>query len=169
VEEDRDFLRARTTHSVERVAQGAAAGLLCSFGLEGFEQRIWDTENRSGYESLSKQQRLYSAVFECDAEINNGGLAQYFVNSAGNHWRDAVAGFKAMGFKERLDILNQAIAMFGGDGPSIDRSVRQDQLSKLYKRNDRIFEELESRYSKSSEVVEVLAARFVIENSEGFR
>lgn len=168
-DEDRDFLRARTNHLEERVAQGASAGLLCSFGLEGFEQRIWDTEKRSGSEALSQHQKLYSAVFMCDAEINNGGLAQYFVNSSGDRWRDAVAGFKAMGCKERLDLLKEAIAMFGTDGPSLDRSVRQNQLSKLYKRNEALFEELESRYYKSSEVVEVLAARFVLENPEGFR
>ena len=105
-EEDRDFLRGYMKHPDERVAQGAAAGLLSSFGLEGFKQRIWDTEQRSGYESLTEQQRFYSAVLMCDAEINNGGLAQYFVNSSGDRWQDALAGFKAMGFKERFAVLN---------------------------------------------------------------
>jgi len=168
-EEDRDFLRVRTTHLEQRVAQGAASGLLCSLGLDGFEQRIWGTEKRSGYKALSGHQRLYSAVFMCDAEINNGGLAQYFVNSSADHWRDAVAGLKAMGFKERLGVLNEAIAMFGADGPSTDRSIRQNQLSKLYKRDDSIFEHLDSLYYKSSEVVGVLTARFVIANPESFR
>lgn len=168
-EEDRDFLRARTTHPEGRVAQGAAKGLLCSFGLEGFERRIWEAEERSGYASLSEGQRFYSAVFMCDAEINNGGLAQYFVNSSGDHWRDAVSGFKTMGFKERLSIVNEAIALFGGDGPSTDRAIRQKQLSKLYKRDDAIFDALDSRYYKSQEVVEVIASRFVLEKPEAFR
>ncbi|MHB1309189.1 MAG: DMP19 family protein [Limisphaerales bacterium] len=167
--EDRDFIRSRMTHPEERVAQGAAAGLLCSFGLEGFQRRIWDTEKQSGYESLTEDQRFYSAVFVCDAEINNGCLAQYFVNSSGDRWRDALAGFKAMGFQERLTVLNEAIARFGGTGPSADRSIRQDQLSKLYKRDDAIFDALDTRYYKSSEVVEVFASRFVLENPEGFR
>jgi HEAT repeat protein len=168
-EEDRDFIRSRTTHSEEQVAQGAAAGLLCSFGLEGFERKIADTESRLGYDMLTEHQRLYTAVSTCDAEINNGGIAQYFVNSSGNQWRDALAGFKAMGFKDRFSILNEAVAMFEGASPSTDRSIRQDQLSKLYKRNDAIFEALESRYYKSAEVVQVLASRFVLENPEAFR
>lgn len=168
-EEDRDFIRSRTEHPEERVAQGAAAGLLCLFGLEGFEQRIWDTEKQSGYESLTEHQRLYSAVCMCDAEINNGGLAQYFVNSSADRWRDALAGFEAMGFHERLTVLNEAIAKFGGAEPSIDRGMRQDQLSKLYKRDDSIFDALDTRYHESSEVVEVFASRFVLENPEGFR
>jgi hypothetical protein len=168
-DEDRDFLRSRTAHSEERVAQGAASGLLCSFGLDGFEQRIWDAEERSGYEALSERQRFYNAVFMCDAEINNGGLAQYFVNSSGDHWRDAVAGFKAMGSKERFGILQEAIAIFGSDGVPKDQSVRQQQLSKLYRRDDTIFDELNSRYNESTEVVEVLTARFVLANPEDFR
>jgi HEAT repeat protein len=168
-EEDRDFIRGRTTHPEERVAQGAAAGLLCSFGLEGFEQRIWDAEQRSGYESLTEHQRFYSAVSMCDAEINNGGLAQYFVNSSGDRWHDALAGFKAMGFQQRLAVLNEAVAKFGGAGPSTDRSIRQDQLSRLYKRDDSIFDALDNRYYESSEVVGVFASRFVLEHPEGFR
>ncbi len=168
-EEDRDFIRSHATHPEEQVARGAAAGLLCSFGLEGFEQRVWDAEKRSGYESLTDQQRLYSAVFMCDAEVNNGGLAQYFVNSSGDRWHDALAGFKAMGFQERLTILNEAVAKFGVTGPSTDRNMRQDQLSKLYKRDDSIFDALDSRYFKSSEVVEVFTSRFALENPEGFR
>lgn len=167
-ESDRDFLRQRLTHPEERVAKGAAAGLVSSFGLEGFEQRIWDVEKKNGIAGLTDQQRLYRAVFICDGEINNGGLSQYFVNSSGNDWRDALAGFKAMGFTERLNILAEATGKFGPTGPSPNRSLRQDQLSKLYKRDDTLFEALESRYYKSTEVVEVLASRYVLEHPKGF-
>lgn len=167
--EDREFLTARLTHSEDRVAEGAAAGLLCSHGLEGFEKRIWKSEENSGYGSLPDHQRYYSAVFMCDAEINNGGLAQYFVNSSGDHCRDALAGLEAMGSKERLGVLREAISLFGPDGPSQDRDNRQEQLSKLYKKNDSIFEALDTRYYNSAEVVEVLATRFVLANPNSFR
>lgn len=166
---DRDYLRSFATHNEERVAEGAAAGLLCSVGLDGFQERIWDVEERRGYESLTAQQRLYSAVFMCDAEIRNGGFAQYFVNSSGDRWQDALAGLKAMGFQERLTIFHEALAKFGSAGPSTDRNVRQEQLSRLYKRDDAIFESLESRYYNCSEVVEVFTSRFVLESPEGFR
>jgi len=168
-EEDRDFLRSRMTHSAEEVAEGAAKGLLCSFGLEEFAQLIWDTADRDGIGALSQHQRYYAAALECDGEVRNGGFSQYFVNSSGDHWRDAVAGFKAMGFKEQLGIVQEAIGIFGADGPSPDRNERQKQLSKLYKRNDAIFQELESRYYKSSEAFTVLATRYVIANPYGFR
>lgn len=167
--EDREFLSTRLNHAEDRVAEGAAAGLLCSHGLEGFEKRIWKSEENSGYGSLPDHQRYYRAVCMCDAEINNGGLAQYFVNSSGDHWRDALAGLEAMGSKERLGVLREAISLFGPDGPSGDRDNRQEQLSKLYKKNDSIFEALETRYYNSAEVVEVLATRFVLANPDSFR
>ena len=166
---DREFLSAKLTHSEDRVAKGAATGLLCSHGLEGFEMRIWESEQKSGYDSLPDHQRYYSAVFMCDAEINNGGLAQYFVNSSGDNWRDALAGLEAIGSKDRLGVVREAISLFGPDGPSEDRDKRQDQLSKLYKKNDSIFEALESRYYKSAELVKVLAIRFVLANPDSFR
>jgi hypothetical protein len=166
---DREFLSTRLTHSEDRVAGGAAAGLLCSHGLEGFEQRIRESEEKSGYDRLSEHQRFYSAVFMCDAEINNGGLAQYFVNSSGDHWRDALAGLEAMGSKERVGVLREAISLFGLDGPSEDRDNRLEQLSKLFKKNDSIFDSLETLYYDSSEVIEVLATRFVLANHDSFR
>jgi len=167
--EDREFLTVRLTHPEERVAEGAAAGLLCSHGLDEFEKRIWETEEVSGYGSLSDHQRYYSAVFMCDAEINNGGFAQYFVNSSGDNWRDALAGLEAMGFTDRLAVVREAILLFGPGGPSENRNQRQDQLSKLYKKNDSIFDALESRYYNSDEVVDVLAKKFVLANPESFQ
>ena len=105
----------------------------------------------------------------CDAEINNGGLARYLRNSIRDHWRDGVTRFKAMGFKERLGVLKEAITLFEVDGPSGDRGKRQNQLSKPYKKNDAIFDELESRYNRGSGVIEVVATRFVLVNSGSFR
>lgn len=167
--EDSSLLRNFTTHADEYVAQGAAAGLLCLFDLDGFERKILDKEKQAGFGALSEHQKYYSAVFMCDAEINNGGLAQHFVNSSGDYWREALAGFEAMGFREKFGALKEAIALFGDNGPSSNRSVRQDQLSKLYRKSDAIFEALDSRYYDSSEVVEVLTARFVLENPESFK
>ena len=168
-EEDRDFLRSRMNHPEGIVAQGAAAGLLSSSGLEGFEQRIWDAEEKSGNGSLTEQQRFYSAVFTCNAEVNNGGLAQYFVNSSGDNWQDALAGFQAMGLKEHSAVLNEAIAKFGSSKPSADRSRRQEQLSKIYKRDDSVFDELDTRFYGITEEVEVAATRFVLESPAMFR
>ena len=167
--EDRELITSKLDAPEAPVAEGAAAGLLHSYDLHGYKERIWETQDKSGYDSLLTPQRYSSAVFMCDAEINNGGLAQYFVNNDGDYWKDAIAGLEAMGSIERLGVLKEAVSFFGPDGPSENRKRRQDQLSRLYQKNDTIFEELESRYYKSSEVLEVLVSRYVFSNPESFK
>jgi HEAT repeat protein len=167
--EDRDKLTSYLDHPENEVARGAGAGLLASHGLEDFQQKIWDKEEKSGIQSLSTDQQYVSAVLVCDGEINNGGFSQYFVNSSGNDWKHALAGLEAMASTERLRLLKEALAVFGPNGPSEDREKRQHQLSKIYGKNDTIFENLESQYYKSNEHLDPLIARFVIAHAESFR
>lgn len=166
--EDVSLLEKMLSHSEERVAEGAAAGLTCVHGLDGFEDRIWSTEGDSRA-SLSIPQRRFSAVHMCDAEIRNGGISQYFFNSSGDQWKDALAGFEAMGCVERASILRDAIRPFGPSGPSEDRDIRTEQLSRLHKKNGELFDALETRYYASKEVIAVGAVRYVIQNPEAFR
>jgi len=53
------------------------------------------------------------AVFWCNAEVNNGGLHQFFSNSTGILAPEAVEGFKALGLSERGSLITQAVALFG--------------------------------------------------------
>ncbi|HZJ14497.1 MAG TPA: DUF4375 domain-containing protein [Chthoniobacteraceae bacterium] len=167
--EDRPFLEARMTHAEERVAEGAAAGLLAANGLDGFQKRLWDKESSDGFSALSSAQKHYSAVSMLDEEINNGGHSQYFVNSSGDYWRDALAGLEAMGFKERAAILRDAVGKFGKTAPSTDRRIRQEQVAKLARKDGALFGALDDRYYKCAEIVEVLATRYVITNAEAFK
>ena len=167
--EDRPFLEARMAHSEDRVAEGAASGLVASQGLEGFQQQLWDKESADGFNALSLPQRHFSAVNMLDGEVNNGGHAQYFVNSGGDHWKKALEGLEAMGCAERAVILREAIGKFGKNGPSINRQTRQLELAKLARKDDTLFESLDSRYYKCSEVIDVATARYAIHNAEAFK
>lgn len=167
--EDREFLRARASNPQKDVARGAWNGLLCSYGLEDFETRMWQKEKSLGYEALSQGQKLYRAVLACDNEINNGGLAQYFVNGSGDRWQQAGDGLAAMGMMDRLAILKEATAFFGEEGPSVKREIRQEQLAKLFRENDSLFKDLDSRYYEIPEEVQVLCSRYVLEHPEDFR
>ena len=167
--DDRSFLEARLNSSEPRVAEGASAGLIASFDLEGFEQRAWEVESKSGFSALKPAQKHYLAVLMYDGEVNNGGLSQYFFNSSGDEWRNALAGLEAMGFTERLAVLREAIAKFDKDGPSPDRERRQEQLAKLARKNEALFDALDDRYYKSKEVIEVLAKRYVLKNADAFK
>lgn len=168
--EDRQLLEEYTNHSNRQIAEGAASGLIVHNGLKGFSERIERKEESGGIQALSINQRYYVAVFELDGEVNNGGLSQYFVNSSGDHWRDALAGLEAMGFKERTAILREAVGAFGTTtGPSANRDQRQDQLAKLERRNEHVFDDLDNRYFDCKEMVEVKTVQYVLHNPDGFK
>ncbi len=76
--EDRPFLRQRTTSPVPEVASGASDGRISSLGLAGLEDRI-EKKEQTGNEPLSKEQKLYVAVEDCDAEINKWGACPVFL------------------------------------------------------------------------------------------
>jgi hypothetical protein len=169
VPEDQKTIEQFLSHRETIVARGAAGGMLASDGLDGFEERIWATMKDRGVDALNVSQRRYQAVLAFDAEVNNGGLSQYFFNSSGDEWQAALAGLEAMESKERLAILREAIEKFGPTGPSTDRRERMVQLSKLARGDEAVFDGLDSRYYKSSEVVAVLATRYVLKYREAFR
>lgn len=167
--DDLSLLQSRTAHTDQTIAEGAAGGLLASHGLEGFREKIWNEESNGGVPALSIPQQHFSAVTDLDAEVNNGGHSQYFVNSSGDQWKQALAGLEAMGCTERAAILREAVRTFGASGPSIDRKARQEELSKLARKDDELFDALDSRYYESKEIIDVFATRYVIANADSFK
>jgi hypothetical protein len=157
------------SHEDKVVASGAAAGLLTSHVLNGYQDRIWSTLRQRGADALTGAQRQCYAVTSFNGEVNNGGLSQYFFNSSGNEWRAALAGLEAMEFTERQAVLREATAKFGKSGPPVDRGERMEQLSELGRADETLFSELDSRYYRSAEVVDVFVTRYVLKNPEAFR
>jgi hypothetical protein len=151
--------------SNERAARGAAAGLLALADLEGFE-KLWEGLE---YEDLMLVQRRYIAVRNMDAEVCNGGLSQFFFNTAGDLWRDALDGLRVMGMTERATLLTEAVAKFGATPPSENRPKRMRQLSKVSQVDRGAFDALDKRYYASKETVVTALARYVLANAEVFR
>ncbi len=165
---DETLLEANTRHSERNVSDGAATGLLSYHGLGDFKKKIWDDEAR-GNKPLTREQQMYLAVYMLDAEINNGGHSQYFFNSTGDDWQDALDGLKAMGFEDRASIFQKSLDYFGSHGPSSDRKTRQTQLSKIYQKHEADLNKLDSQYYDSKESIEVGLIRFVIHNASKFQ
>ena len=167
--EDEGFLKLRTDSPDDIVASGAVNGLIALANLEGCDQRAWDSLKAHGFSALNPQQQHFVAVLIFDGEVNNGGLSQYFFNSSGDYWQEALAGLKTMGSSERLAVLSEAVAKFGKDGPARDRERRQEQLAKLERKGDAVFNPLDDRYYKCKEVIYVLAKKFVLNNADAFK
>jgi hypothetical protein len=67
---------------------------------------------------------VFLAIWELHAEVHNGGLRQYFLNSTGQSAPFVCKALDAIGAKETKPLLEAAIAAVGPDIPWNDDSER---------------------------------------------
>ncbi|QJE98236.1 DMP19 family protein [Luteolibacter luteus] len=67
-------------------------------------------------------------VEDFEAEINNGGFDQFFLNSHGDHAAETAEALKRIGALHTAAILERTIARFPGGAPSRNWKTRQDQM-----------------------------------------
>ncbi len=100
-----------------------------------------ESEYKGSLARFSRQQQLILGILWYQAEVNNGGHDQFYFNSTGIVWREALAGLEALRLPEFVAILKESASYLGGE-PDADRTTRQKQLEK-YKPD---FEQLDTRF-----------------------
>lgn len=98
-----ETFRSELKSPTERVQEAAAEALAVLSGVANAREVVFDALENHGFAHLSTPQQHYYAVFVYDAQVNNGGHSQYFVNSSGDHWKSAIEGLKAIGADARED------------------------------------------------------------------
>lgn len=163
-----DLFRSELKSSNDKVQVAAAESLAVLSGVTNARDVVFDALDKSDFDSLAPPQKHYYAVLIYDAEVNNGGHAQYFVNSSGDHWKHAIEGLKAIDANGRAMILHKATALFGSNGPSENNHSRHQQLAAFSAQQDKSLDELDSRYYASEEHVDALLARYALHHKEHF-
>lgn len=110
---------------------------------------------------FSHPQRLVFAVFWYRSEVNNGGHRQFYYNSTGIVWKDALEAFRALEEPEFTSVLAESAARLGGS-PSLDRQVRNEQLDTLapdFNDLDERFYETESKVDLDDRIMSFIHAR----------
>ena len=91
---------------------------------------------------MTDAERVFICIWQLEAEVNNGGFAQYYTNSAGDLAADAPAALEAIGATHTASIVRAANAAFPG-GPPRDRDARENAFDVIA---DGAFEELDGRF-----------------------
>ena len=99
---------------------------------------------------FSKEQRHVFACAWYLSEVNNGGHDQFYSNSTGIVWKDALAGFQAIGLNKFADLIVESARRLGGT-PSFDRKERMAQLEKT----KTVFDDLDDRLYDLEDEIEV--------------
>jgi hypothetical protein len=78
-------------------------------------------------------------------EVQNGGFHQFFVNSAGDFWKDVLNGLAAVGDAEGLALFRKVLSIFPDSSSSEDRDNRLDELEKMEEQNeDKVWDHFKS-------------------------
>lgn len=110
---------------------------------------VWWTVNiydgvdayESSLSAFSKPQRLVSAVIWYQSEVNNGGHDQFYYNSTGIVWRDALEAFRTVGLRRFEKVLSDSADRFSRP-PSLGRDERNEQMDS----DAPEFDDLDSRF-----------------------
>lgn len=143
-ENDLKILEKYLEHKDDRIVECAIEGW---YAHCQFHQRFRDPEvilKNKGWTALTVPERHLLAVKFLDLEIRNGGFAQYYFNSYGDNWKDALEGLLVIGATARHAIMMRTVQKFGTVGPSQNRSTRGKQLANIANREVDPFE-LEDR------------------------
>jgi HEAT repeat protein len=160
--------QAELKSSNKKAQEAAAEALAVLSGVANAREIVFEAMDNQEFDQLPAPQQHYYAVFIYDAEVNNGGHSQYFVNSSGDHWKSALEGLKAIGANARAKILHEAAALFGAAGPSVDNDLRHRQLAAFSARQDMSLDEWDGRYYSCDENIEALLAQYALKNKEHF-
>jgi hypothetical protein len=88
---------------------------------------------------------IVALINALEAEVNNGGLDQFFYNSAGDNTAEIIQALEAIGAARMAEIVKRAAAKFPSGMPPKDRFARQDILLEISP-NGEAFEELDGEF-----------------------
>lgn len=148
--------------------EDVVAGTIETYQLLEPMYDLIDLSNDLTYEYTAKQfscpMRLIFAVDSYMAEVYNGGHDQFFFNSTGVVWRDALEGLEAIGAQAAASILKRAIGRFDCKIPD-DADERRKMMDDL---EDGIFEEDDQAFYDMSKNIEELEKIYIQQNANAF-
>lgn len=114
----------------------------------------------------SEVQRVFSAVWELEAQVNNGGFDQYFLNSDSDIIGFAPTALKSIGALACAEIVQSAIELIA---PLPDTQAgRHDALDALSEKQSEMLEFADSKFFEYPDDLTTLLFNFVALHPEAF-
>ena len=148
--------------------EDVVAGTIETYQLLEPMYDLIDLSDNLTYECTAKQfsrpMRLIFAVDSYMAEVYNGGHDQFFFNSTGVVWKDALEGLEAIGAQVAASILRRVIGRFDCGIPD-DADERRKKMADL---EDGIFEEDDQAFYDMSGNIEELVKIYIQQKANAF-
>jgi HEAT repeat protein len=150
------------------LARRASEALALLYGVSDPFGVVANRYDRDGFDALTAPQKHYFCASVFRDQVNNGGLAQYFVNTSGNLAREALAGLDAISAPHAASVMRRAMALFGPNGPSPERDARHDQLASLTSAQDDEMDALSDKFCRDEDRIDLQLLDFVRHHSQHF-
>jgi uncharacterized protein DUF4375 len=124
---------------------------------------------RFDYNELSHPERVFRAIWELEAEVNNGGFEQYFSNSSGELAPHVVDALRVIGAPAMADIVQGAIDAVGPSTAWHDDDARQAHIDALAPETRIELDSCDQRFMAYPENLMELLYRYVCENRNDIR
>ena len=82
-------------------------------------------------QATSAGERMVFALTWLAREVGTGGFYQFFTNTAGDFWRDALTGLRILGDHEGHRRFQEILSIFPNSAPSAERRTRLQEIREL--------------------------------------
>jgi hypothetical protein len=120
------------------------------------------------YSEQNKTQKVFTAVWELEAEVNNGGFEQYFFNTSGDGAQEVEQALRTIGAQRMADIVKQAVSLFPLGPPPVDLDERRGRLESVDAKVTEKWDTLDQAFFKYPDSLTDLLYGFVKEHPEEF-
>lgn len=128
---------------------------------------VGNSPRADDFAALRPAEQVVWCVDGLEREVNNGGLEQFFLNSAGDQARETAAALRAIGAGHTANLLERALAVFP-DGPSPDRDVRGEQIDALSGESRDALGELDAAFYEYRDDLPALLRAYVARHVRDF-
>lgn len=95
-------------------------------------------EEENGFESFTKEEKIYVAINVFEGEVYNGGIDQFFGNSSGELYSEVIEGLTILKAENTLALLKQATKILFDEVEPPKNRERRWQSIKQYPEDDSI-------------------------------
>ncbi|WP_296892026.1 DMP19 family protein [Thiobacillus sp.] len=109
----------------------------------------------------SEEQQVFSAIWELESQVNNGGFAQYFSSADGHTAHFAVAALKRIGASRCADIVARALRTATSGALPDEQTTRVQIINDLNQQAQEVLESLDQEFFSYPDNLTELLFEFV--------
>jgi Domain of unknown function (DUF4375) len=94
---------------------------------EAFDELLFDSKKE--FDAVAPEVQAAYCIHRLEAEVNNGGFHQFFLNSSGEYVRETLQALAAIGAVATHALLERAVAIGFPEGYPADAQQHQESLA----------------------------------------